>query len=142
MEKMSRTWKVELFVPILITGGFFVHLINFSRYLENGQARVGDVLKWPVDLCLASIMVFCAVALFARRKDFFEVYGISSTARQVGYWCITVYITMSIPGHLLFLSTGNTKYFDTFPWWFSLVIMPVYVLIIAYFVTLSPRADT
>jgi hypothetical protein len=39
----------------------------------------------------------------------------------------------------LFLLTGDTRFFDGFPWWFSLVIMPVYVLVVAYVLTLRPR---
>jgi hypothetical protein len=97
---------------------------------------------WPVDLVLATLMVFCAAALILRHREMAAAYDIASVSRRIGYWLITFYITASIPGHLLFLTSGNTAYFDVFPWWFSLIIEPVYVLIIAYFVTLAPRTST
>lgn len=136
----NRTWHVEKSVLILMTGGFFIHLINASRYWALGTARVSDVLTWPVDFCLAAVMIFCSVALIARRRAFAQTFHVDSWPRRVGYWAITFYITVSIPGHIQFLFTGNTRYFDVFPWWFSLIIMPVYVLIMAYFITLKPRA--
>jgi len=135
-----RTWNVEKFVLILITGGFFIHLINVSRHYAVGASKVGDILQWPVDFCLTAIMIYCAVALIVRWRVFTQAFDVASLARRIGYWAITFYITASVPGHLLFLSTGNTKYFDAFPWWFSLIIMPVYALIIAYFITLKPRS--
>lgn len=137
----NRTWYAEKIVLILITGGFYVHLINVSRYFATGAAQVGEVLLWPVDFCLATLMIFCAVALIGRWRAFAETFQMESWPRRIGYWAITFYITVSIPGHLLFLSTGNTQYFDAFPWWFSLIIMPVYMLILAYFITLKPRLD-
>ena len=134
-----NTWNVEKLVPILITGGFFVHLINVSRHYIYGTSHVGEVLMWPVDVPLAVLMAYCAVALIVRWRAVFAAFDVSSTVRKIGYWAITFYVTASAPGHVLFLSTGNTSYFDVFPWWFSLVIMPVYLLIIAYFITLKSR---
>jgi hypothetical protein len=135
---MNDTWKVESLVPILVTGGFFLHIINASRYLLAGGSTLSDVLLWPVDLCLTVIMAFCALALIARRRAVFARFDFSSSARRIGYWAITFYIVVSIPGHLLFLTTGETRYFDMWPWWYSLAIMPVYVLMAAFFITLKP----
>jgi hypothetical protein len=135
---MNDTWKVESLVPILVTGGFFLHIINASRYLLAGGSTLSDVLLWPVDLCLTVIMVFCAAALIARRRAVFARFDFSSPARRIGYWAITFYIVVSIPGHLVFLTTGNTQYFDMWPWWYSLAITPVYVLMAAFFITLKP----
>ena len=137
----SATWYVERLVPVLITGGFFVHLVHLSRYFLTGSSKVGDVLMWPVDVVLAALMIYCAAALILRWREMADAFDIASLARRIGYWLITVYIAASIPGHILFLASGNTAYFDVFPWWFSLIIEPVYVLIIVYFVTLSPRAS-
>lgn len=134
----SSTWYVERLVPVLIAGGFFVHLVHLSRYFLTGSSRVSDVLMWPVDFVLATLMVYCAAGLLLRRREMAAAFDIGSTARRIGYWLITFYIAASIPGHLLFLTSGNTAYFDVFPWWFSLIIEPVYVLIIGYFVTLVP----
>jgi hypothetical protein len=138
---MNNTWKVESLVPILVTGGFFLHVINASRYLLAGGSTLSDVLLWPVDLFLTAIMVFCAAALIARRRAVFARFDLSSRARRIGYWAITFYIVVSIPGHLLFLTTGNTRYFDVWPWWYSLAIMPVYVAIAAFFITLRPLKE-
>jgi hypothetical protein len=63
---------------------------------------------------------------------------VTSRWRKVVYGLITFYVCASVPGHVRYLLAGNTSYFDIFPWWFSLVIMPVYLLVIAYFFTLPP----
>lgn len=135
---MNDTLKVESLVPILVTGGFFLHLVNASRHLVAGGSTLSEVLLWPVDLCLTTIMVFCAITLIVRRHAIFARFDFTSPARRIGYWAITFYIVVSIPGHLMFLATGNTRYFDVWPWWYSLAIMPVYVLMATFFITLRP----
>jgi hypothetical protein len=138
---MTSTWKVESVVPILLTGGFVVHVVNASRHMLLGGSQLSEVLLWPVDLCLTTIMIFCAVALIARHHAVAERYDISSPARRIGYWVITFYICASIPGHLLFLATGNTRYFDFWPWWYSLAILPVYIVMAAFFISLPSRVN-
>lgn len=135
---MTNTWKLETFVPMLLTAGFTIHLINASRYLLTGSSNVGDILSRPVDLFLFSLMLFCAVALITRRKAMFATYDLTALPRRVGYWVITAYVTVSLPGHVAYLTTGSTAYLDIFPWWFSPLIMVVYVAMIGYFVTLRP----
>jgi hypothetical protein len=135
----SSTWHVEEALLLLISGGFFVHLIGASRHLQDDQAQVGDILLWPVDLALFALMAYCAAALLVRSQQFARTYDLSTTGRRIGYWAITVYVVLSLPGHAIFLFTGDTRFFDGFPWWFSLAIMPVYVLIVAYVLTLRRR---
>ncbi len=136
----TPTWHVEKLVPVLISGGFFIHLITVTRHFADPQSKPGDVLLWPVDLVLATLMVFCAATLILRYRAFDRQFRIDSLARKLGYWLVTGYLTISIPGHAMFLLSGNTGFFDGFPWWFSLVILPVYLLILAYFFTLRPTA--
>ena len=143
MNRLLRhSLYVERVIPILITGGMFVHLVNLSNYIKHGQARVGDVLHPLVDAPLAVMMLYCAIGLFFWR-DFFGRFDITSTWRKVGYFVIAFYIVASVPGHAAYLLSGDTSYFDVFPWWFSLVLMPVYVLMILYFLTLpaAPHAN-
>jgi hypothetical protein len=135
---VNSTWKVEWFAPILFTGGFFVHVVNASRNRIAGGSELSGVLLWPVDLSLTAIMLFCAVALIARRKAMFARYDLASPARRIGYWLITFYVCVSLPGHFLFLTTGNTRYFDAWPEWYSIVVLPVYVLMAAFFISLRP----
>jgi hypothetical protein len=135
----SSTWYAEHVVPVLIAGGAFLHIIRLSRYFLRGDASVGDYLTWQVDLVLALLMVWASVALIFRRREFAAKYDISSRARRIGYWIITAYITLSIPGHFVFITTGNTGFFEAFPWWFSLSLQPIYVVVIGYFATLVPR---
>jgi hypothetical protein len=135
----SSTWHVEEALLLLMSGGFFVHLISASRHLQDDGSQVGDILLRPVDGALFLTMAYCAVVLILRFRHFFRAYDVSSTGRRLGYWAITAYVTLSLPGHILFLLTGDTRFFDGFPWWFSLVIMPVYVLVVAYVLTLRPR---
>jgi hypothetical protein len=135
----SSTWHSEDALLLLMSGGFFVHLISASRHLQDDGSRVGDILLRPVDGALFLIMAYCSVAMIARSRQFARTYDMTSTGRWLGYWAITAYVTLSLPGHILFLLTGDTRFFDGFPWWFSLVIMPVYVLIVVYVLTLRPR---
>ena len=132
----SPTWHSEQALLLLMSGGFFVHLISASRHLEDDASRVGDILLPPVDAALFALMVYCSVALILRSREFARTYDLSTPLRKVGYWAITVYVTVSLPGHVLFLLTGDTGFFDGFPWWFSLAILPVYALIVAYAITL------
>jgi hypothetical protein len=135
----SSTWHAEEAMLLLMSGGFFVHLINASRHLRDDGSHVGDILLRPVDLALFLLMAYCAVALIVRSRQFARTYDLSSIGRRLGYWAITAYVTLSLPGHVAFLLTGNTRFFDAFPWWFSIVIMPVYVLVVAYVLTLRRR---
>jgi hypothetical protein len=48
------------------------------------------------------------------------------------YWILAFYVTASVSGHVRYLLTRDTSYFDFFPWWFSPIIMAVYVLFIAF----------
>jgi hypothetical protein len=135
----SSTWHAEDALLLLMSGGFFVHLINASRHLRDEGSQVGDILLRPVDGTLSLLMAYCALALLARSRQFARTYDLTTRARKLGYWAITAYVTLSLPGHIMFLLTGDTRFFGAFPWWFSLVIMPVYVLVVAYVVTLRPR---
>jgi uncharacterized membrane protein YhdT len=132
----SSTWHAEEALLLLMSGGFFVHLINASRQLEDDSSRVGDVLLRPVDLALFLIMTYCAVALVSRSRQFARTFDMSATWRRLGYWAITAYVGLSLPGHVHFLLTGDTRFFDVFPGWFSLAILPVYAIVVAYVLTL------
>ncbi len=130
------TWCTEHVLLLLMSGGFFIHLISVSRHLRDDGSRVGDVVTRPVDAALFVLMVYCAVGLIMRHRAFARTYDVRSMKRKLGYWGITAYITVSLPGHVGFLVTGDTQFFDAFPWWFSLAVLAVYVLIVAYVVTL------
>jgi hypothetical protein len=139
----ASTWHAEEALLLLMGGGFFVHLISASRHLQDDRSEVGDILLRPVDGALFLVMAYCAVALSARSRQFADTYDMSPLSRKLGYWAITAYVTLSLPGHAMFLLTGDTRFFDSFPWWFSLVIMPVYALVVWYVLTLAPlRGDT
>jgi hypothetical protein len=135
----SSTWHAEEALLLLMSGGFFVHLINASRHLQYDRSQVGDILLRPVDGALFLLMAYCAVALLARSRQFARTYDLTGRGRRLGYWAITAYVTVSLPGHILFLATGDTRFFGAFPWWFSLAILPLYLLVVVYVVTLRPR---
>jgi hypothetical protein len=135
----SSTWHGEEALLLLMSGGFFVHLISASRRVEDSQAQVGDVVLWPVDLALFVLMAFCSVTLITRFRHVASAYELGTTGRRLGYWAITAYVTVSLPGHAVFLLTGDTGFFDGFPWWFSVVTLPVSVLVFGYVVTRQRR---
>ena len=134
----QNSFYIERVIPLLITGGMFVHLVNLANYLKHGEARIGDVLHPLVDAPLAAMMLYCAIGLVFWR-NFFRRFELPAW-RRIAFFVIGFYIVASVPGHAVYLLSGNTAYFEVFPWWFSLVLMPVYGLIILYFVTLQPAS--
>ena len=139
MKKISRTFlAAEKYVPLLMTYGFTLHIIRVAFYVRDGTANLSQIILPLVDLPLAIMMAYCALALVRSWRQFFQVFEIRSTWRKVVYWMITFYIAASVPGHIGFLVFGNTVYFDVFPWWFSVMLLFVYAAIIAYFFSLKP----
>lgn len=140
-DQTNQCWYVEKTVPLLMMGGFMVHLIRLAQYLQYGAADLSLILLPQVDIVLTLLMIYCSVIMIGLWRRFFRLFKMSAT-RKVVYWLITFYITSSIPGHLSYLASGNTSYFDFFPWWFSPIIMVVYVAFILYFFSLQPvRTD-
>jgi hypothetical protein len=131
-----RNYAMEKAVPLLMTMGFTIHLVNLAHYLRDGHTAIREVILPGVDVVLGSWMAYCAVGLILGFKGFFERFAVHGW-RVIVYWIVTFYVTASVPGHVLFLLRGDTRYFDVFPWWFSPIIMCVYVLFILYFTTLS-----
>jgi hypothetical protein len=132
-------WHAEKYIPVLMTYGFTLHIIRVARYLRDGTADLSQIILPLVDLPLAILMVYCAIAMIVAWREFFQTFDLRSNWRKVTYWLIAVYITGSIPGHVIFLTLGNTAYFDFFPWSFSVILLVVYPAIIAYFFSLKPR---
>jgi hypothetical protein len=137
-NQTRRTWYVEKIAPLLMMSGFLLHLIRLAQIFQFGAADLSVIVLPAVDLVLALLMTYCSIIMMVFRRQFFGVFDMSATWRKTVYWIVTVYFTVSIPGHLHYLMTHDTAYFNFFPWWFSLFIMTVYVGIIAYFFTLKP----
>jgi len=131
---------IPFFVSFLLVIGFALHLVNLGRYLSTGQSELAAIFTPATDAVLTTWMAYCSILLIAGARRFFARYHVVGW-RKVVYWLVAFYVTASLPGHLSFLTTGNTSYFDTFPVWFSPIIMTVYVLFIAYFVTLAVPPD-
>lgn len=91
----SSTWHAEDALLLLMSGGFFVHLISASRHGEDSQAQVGDVVLWPVDLALFVLMAYCSVTLATRSRHVASVHDLGATWRRLGSWAITAYVTVS-----------------------------------------------
>ena len=134
----AQTRFTPYFVSILLTLGFGLHLANLGQYVKNGHTSLSQIISPTMDAILGGWMSYCAVLLIGGAKAFFARFQASGW-RTVVYWVVTFYVTVSVPGHVRYLATGDTRYFDLFPWWFSPLIMGVYVLFIAYFVTLRVR---
>ena len=118
-----------------------VHLINLGRYIHFGKADISFILLPAVDLPLGLMMLYCAIILIFRHKQLFSIFDMDATWRKAIYWLITFYISMSIPGHVSFLLSGDTSYFDFWPWWFSPIIMVVYILFMLFFYTLEEKSE-
>ena len=139
---MNRNcWHVEKVVPLLMMTGFMIHLINTARYVHFGEADLSSILLPLVDLPLSLLMLYCSIALLVFNKRFFTIFDMQAKWRKSVYWLIVFYITASIPGHVRFLIFGDTAYFTFFPWWFSPIIMVVYILFIMFFFSLRRTED-
>ena len=135
--KVLKFWHAEKYVPLLMTYGFVLHIIRVAIYLREGTANLSQIILPLVDLPLAIMMAYCALAMIIAWRPFFQRFQMRVTWRKVVYWIIAVYITGSVPGHIGFLAFGSTTYFDFFPWWFSAILLFVYAAIIVYFFTLK-----
>ena len=139
---MNRNcWHVEKVVPLLMMTGFMIHLINIARYVHFGEADLSSILLPLVDLPLSLLMLYCSIALLVFNKRFFTIFDMQAKWRKSVYWLIVFYITASIPGHVRFLISGDTAYFTFSPWWFSPIIMVVYILFIMFFFSLRRTED-
>jgi hypothetical protein len=123
------------FVVVLLTMGFTLHLANLGQYAHHHQTRLASIISPVMDGMLGLWMALCAALLLLRWRPFFDAYQMHGW-RQVVYWILTVYVTASVPGHVRYVLTRDTSYFDFFPWWFSPIIMVVYVLFIAFLLSL------
>jgi hypothetical protein len=140
-EAAQVTNRIARFTPycvsFLLVLGFGLHLSNLGQYLAHGQTRLRDIVTPTFDGALTAWMGWCAALLIFGARGFFAEFDVRGWRKGV-YWVVTFYVTASIPGHLRYLVTRDTTYFDIFPWWFSPLIMIVYVAFIAYFVSLRP----
>lgn len=50
-------------------------------------------------------MPYCAVVLLPGARAFARTYNLRSPGRRLGYWAITAYVTVGLPGHVVFLAT-------------------------------------
>lgn len=132
-------WHTEQYVPLLMVYGFTLHIVRVATYLRDGIADLSQIILPLVDLPLAILMSYSALAMIVAWRQFFQRFEMRGTGRKVIYWMIAFYITASVPGHIRFLAFGNTTYFDFFPWWFSVILLFVYAAIVMYFFTLKPN---
>src|SRR5574339_1190251 len=119
----SYIWHTEQYVPLLMVYGFTLHIIRVATYLRDGIADLSQIILPLVDLPLAIMMTYCALAMIISWRQFFQRFQLRDTWRKVIYWMIAFYITASVPGHISFLVFDSTTYFDFFPWWFSVIIL-------------------
>lgn len=135
------TWKAEHALVILMTGGFFVHLVSLSRHLYLADpAPVSNVMFVSVDASLFGLMLWALAGMVFRFRAFFAVYRVDALWRKIVYWGLVGYIVISVPGHVSFLSTGDRAFFEQFPWWYSLAILPFFALVVLYVLTLQRRS--
>jgi hypothetical protein len=138
MSKQARF--IPYFVSFLLVLGFGLHLTNLGNYVARGSTALASIITPTTDIVLASWMAYCAVLLIGGAREVFRQHAVHGW-RKVVYWVLTFYVTASLPGHFRYILTGDTRYFDIFPWWFSPLIMGVYVLFIAFLVSVAQRGS-
>src|SRR5215208_5573421 len=78
----------EKYVPLLMTYGFTLHIIRVALYLRDGTADLSQIILPLVDLPLAIMMIYCALAMIVARREFFQTFDLRANWRKVAYWLI------------------------------------------------------
>ena len=81
-------WHAEKYIPVLMTYGFILHIIRVARYLRDGTADLSQIILPLVDLPLAILMAYCALAMIVAWREFFQTFNLRANWRKVAYWLI------------------------------------------------------
>ena len=65
-------WHAEKYVPLLMTYGFTLHIIRVAIYFREGTANLSQIILPLVDLPLAIMMAYCALAMIFAWRQFLK----------------------------------------------------------------------
>lgn len=108
---------------LLFSMAFFLHLNNFTQYLQDQTAHTrflvfahnNHIILPIVDLFLFIVILYSVFALIWEHKAFFNNYEIKYRYKII-YGFVTFCLTQSIGGYLLYIIFKDFKFFfkDTF----------------------------
>lgn len=116
---------------VLLTGTY----LHTSRLVFGPDLVLQHLLTRTFDMVFAIPMTLAMVLLWAGLR---HVSFAGKLAKGI-YISIAVYFTISVPLHVRTMLAGNVEQFKVFPGWYSLVILPVLVSMLAFISRLQFR---
>jgi hypothetical protein len=102
-----------------------------------GRSALPRIVTPPFELLLTVLIAYVSVfGWFAWSKFHFR-----SRVQKIVLALILVYFPIGIPIHVITIVNGNTDHYGVFPGWYSFVILPVMLAMIAFFASLR-NAET
>lgn len=117
---------------VLLTGIY----LHTSRLVFGPQLVLEHLLTSTFDIVFAIPMTLAMVLLWAGLR---QVAFAGKLAKGI-YIFIAIYFTISVPLHVRTMLAGNVEQFQAFPGWYSLLILPVLVAMLAFILRLQFRA--
>ncbi len=97
-----------------------------------GRSALPRIVTPPFELVLTVLIAYVSVfGWFAWRRFYYR-----SRAQKIVLAMILVYFPVGIPVHVITIVNGNTDHYEVFPGWYSFVILPVMLAMIAFFARL------
>jgi hypothetical protein len=127
-------WFTLLTVLVLGTG-LSIHL---TRLIMGGDWLVENFVTPTFDMALAVAITTCSVCFWLLRGQ----VEFHSRFDRIRYYAVAVYFTISVPIHLATFVTRNTQAIaDTFPAWYSVLIVLVQLAFAVSMLRTTWRAD-
>ena len=123
MKAVVRTLLKPMVAAVLLTGIY----LHTSRLVFGPQLVLEHLLTPKFDIVFVVPMTLAMLLLWAGLWQL----NFSTPAMRVVYIVIAFYFTISVPVHVRTMLAGNVEQFKVFPGWYSLVILPVLVSMLA-----------
>jgi hypothetical protein len=114
--------------------GAGIHLLIIAL----GRVALPRILTPPVELLLTAPMFYVSVAGWLAWPQF----RFRGRWHQVALALILIYFPLGIPLHLITITTGSTAHYAAIPEWYSMLIAPVMVALIACLAALRLSDET
>ncbi len=119
--------------------GYYVRHVAIVTLLMGGSAHLAVValgrsalpriVTPPFELLLMLLMAYVSVVgWFA-----WSTFHYRNRGQKILLTLILVYFPIGIPVHVITIVNGNTDHYGVFPGWYSLVILPVMLAMVAFF---------
>jgi hypothetical protein len=129
-------------LPSLRRNGYYVRHVAIATLLLGasvhlavvllGRSALPRIVTPPFELVLTLLIAYVSVmGWFA-----WSTFHYRSRRQKILLALILVYFPIGIPVHVITIINGNTDHYGVFPGWYSLVILPVMLAMMAFFARL------